>query len=727
MEKNYRDLGFSPDQVAEIEEGLKMNIDISPYAKKEFLAIQMRQIRMGIMEDLPVWFYATTDYDWFQMEEIRKGLLQNLDVVIYSDPAIPYDKMRQIRKGLKAGINLIEFKRFDAGILRQLRKAMLSKINLVEYINGGYVTEQLEQIRLAMEAGVDIKPYLNKDFRGVSIREIFYGLEKGLNVSVYAKLEYSWQQMREIRLGMEKRLDVEYYTNPLYEWQQMRQIRLGMEEDLDISVYRSFMYTAKEMEAKREQLLKERRAWPGIEPETLWMEEPEESSFISSVTISSDGMEAYVTVKKTRKKLGREDVIQALVGQGITFGILENAIGHIMRGEYTEQPLLIAKGKGPSKGKDGRYEYFFRKEVASTPKCLPNNKLDCQNIEWFECVEAGQKLAYYHEAEYGPDGHTVTGEPIIGSKGRELSMLTGKGFILLPDKKTYLAAMDGKVELIGGRMEVSKLLVVENASSIGGNIDFDGSIYIKGNVERGVTVSATEDIVIDGLVEAAVIECNGNILLRHGANAAGNGYIKAGKSIYGKFLEAVSVFAREDIRVNTCLNSRVFTEGKLLALGSGATLAGGEICAVQGVQTMHLGNRAGIVTEVKIGITEESGKDIEKTEERIQEVHREISLLGSAYMDMRKKYSPEVRNTMKVYLKLENAIFTKEKELEDLYGIKKKIEEDVESSKDACLYVGGTLYEGTFVEINGKGWTAKTEEKNVTVKCERSKIAVCSN
>lgn len=726
MEKNYKDLGFTPDQVAEIEAGLNMEIDVSPYAKKEFLAIQMRQIRMGIMEDLPVEIYAKTDYDWFQMEEIRKGLLQKLDVDIYADPTLPYDKMRQIRKGLKAGISLIEFRRFDAGILRQLRKARLSKINLVDYINAGYVTEQLEQIRLALEAGVDIKPYVNKGLRGVSIHEIFCGLEKGLDVSVYAKVEYSWQQMREIRLGMEKRLEVECYSNPLYEWQQMRQIRLGMEEDLDISVYRSFMYTAKEMEGKREQLLKERRKWPGIEPETLWIEEPEESHFISSVTISGDGMEAYVTLKKNRKKLNREDVIQELAGQGITFGVLENAIEQIISGEYTEQPLLIAKGKGPAKGKDGWYEYFFRKAVAVTPKQLPDDKLDCQNIDWFECVEAGQKLAYYHEAEYGPDGHTVTGDPIIGSKGRELSVLTGKGFLLLPDKKTYLAAMDGKVELIGDRLEVGNLLIVENASTVEGNIHYDGSIYIKGNVEKGVTVSATEDIVIDGLVEAAVIECDGNILLRRGANAAGNGYIKAGKSIYGKFLEAVSVFAREDIRVNTCLNSRVFTEGKLLALGSGAALAGGELCAVRGMRTLYLGNRAGLSTEAKVGVTGELNGDREKTDGKIQEVHHELSLLGSAYMDLRKKYSPEVRNTMKVYLKLESAIYTKEKELEDLYGLKKKLEEDIEGSKEVCISVGGTLYEGVTVEINGKRWTAETME-NVTLKCVKSKVAVFAN
>lgn len=727
MDKKYRDLGFSPDQAAEIEEGLKMKIDVSPYAKKEFLAIQMRQIRLGIMEGLPVELYARTDYDWFQMEEIRKGLLAKLDVSIYADPELPYDKMRQIRKGLKAGINLIDYKRFDAGILRELRKALLARINMVEYINGGYITEQLEQIRLALTAGVNIKPYINKELRGVSIREIFLGLEKGLDVSVYAKVEYSWQQMREIRLGMERRLDVTCYTNPLYEWQQMRQIRLGMEEDIDVSGYRSFMYTAREMEKKRVELLRARGRRP--EPEQASSAESaavEEAPFISSMKISRDAMEAYITVRPGVSDLSRETIICALAARGITFGLQEAAIEKIVRGEYTEEPVLIAKGKGPAKGKDGWYEYFFRREVAGTPKQLPDGNTDCRDIEWFERVEEGQKLACYHEAAYGEDGHTVTGKAIPGGKGRELSMLTGKGFILLPDKKTYLAAMAGKVDLVQQRMEVGPLLVVDDVTSVTGNINFEGSIYIRGNVERGTSVNATEDIIVDGLVEAAVIQCGGNILLRHGANSLGSGFIKAGKGIYGKFLEAVSVFAREDIRMNSCLNSRVFTEGSLHLIGDNGTLAGGEACAVRGVRTMYLGNRVGLHTEVKVGITDETSRNQKETEEKIENVHRELSLLGGAYMDLKKKYSPEVRNTMKIYLKLENAIYTKERELEDLYSLKKHVDEDIENSKKVCIYVGGTVFEGTVVEINGKKWQPQTLDK-VTIKSVGGRIAAHAN
>ena len=195
---------FTPDQQAEIDAGIKDNIDVSIYAKPEFLAIQMHEIRIGLVEQIPVSYYADSRYDWFQMEEIRKGLEMSLDVSKYADPNISFDRMRQIRKGLEAGIDLSDKKNMAAGVLQQLRKATLEHIDLSVYINNGFDEDQLHQIRLAKKNGVDIDSYVIPDFRGISIREIRLGLEHHIDVSVYASREYTWQQMREIRLGLEK-------------------------------------------------------------------------------------------------------------------------------------------------------------------------------------------------------------------------------------------------------------------------------------------------------------------------------------------------------------------------------------------------------------------------------------------------------------------------------------------------------------------------------------------
>ena len=44
--------GFTQDQIEEIKTGFDEGLDITAYADKEFLAIQMRQIRLGLCDGL---------------------------------------------------------------------------------------------------------------------------------------------------------------------------------------------------------------------------------------------------------------------------------------------------------------------------------------------------------------------------------------------------------------------------------------------------------------------------------------------------------------------------------------------------------------------------------------------------------------------------------------------------------------------------------------------------
>ena len=57
------DTEFTPDQQREINEGIEAGLDVTVYAKPEFLAIQMREIRLGMLQKLPVERYAKIEYD----------------------------------------------------------------------------------------------------------------------------------------------------------------------------------------------------------------------------------------------------------------------------------------------------------------------------------------------------------------------------------------------------------------------------------------------------------------------------------------------------------------------------------------------------------------------------------------------------------------------------------------------------------------------------------------
>lgn len=720
VQEKLQEQGFTFDQIAEIEEGLDAGLDVTSYAQKEFFAIQMRQIRLGMLESLPVQEYARPEYDWFQMGEIRKGLKSGVDTAVYAKPEIPYDKMRQLRKGLKDGIDLSAYVQLEAGILRQLRKALLSKVNIVSYIKEGYDTEQLEEIRIGLEKGLNLQPFLCKGFRGASIREICLGLDQGIDVSVYAKIEYNWQQMNEIRLGMEERVDISWYSSSFYSWQQMREIRLGLEAGLKVERYRSLMYPAGEMRKIRLQMLEE-----GLtKQETEKVNVREVRNF--SISISTDEMEAYVRIQGLGGELHREDIESFLEEQGIIKGIIPEQIDEILKDDYEGQFVRVAAGEKPVKGKDGWYEYFFDTKLDKTPKVQENGFVDYRSVKWFEYVESGTTIAYYHEAEDGTDGYTVTGKTLPALKGREMNMLTGKGFLLLPDKKTYLAAVSGKIELNDLKLEISKLFVLEDLTLATGNLEYDGSVYVRGNIGSGTVLKATEDIVVDGAVEGAVIECGGSVLLRQGANASGNGSIWAEKSVVGKFFEAIQVYAGENIQADYYLNCDLYAENLIYAEGRVGAIMGGTAYAAMGFRIFDAGNKVGIATLLKMGIGVQMQQKVTELDSRIKERNKELSILGNAYLDFQRKYPPEVRNSMETYLKIESAIYTIENKLAKLYEKKAKTDEDVKRTGMAKAIIKGSIYDGIVFELDGMRWAA-TNARNVTIKKINSRISMYKN
>lgn len=705
---------FEKDQINEINLGISAGIDTSVYADKKYLAIQMRQIRLGLMEKLPVDMYANPEYDWFQMEEIRMGLREGVDVNIYSSLSIPYEKMRQIRKGLKAGIDLSGYSHMKADVLKQIRIAHTEGIDLSKYIQAGYDAKQLFEIRQALKDKLDMDPYLMKEYIGPSLAEIRKGLLAGVDVSLYATMEYSWREMRELREGMEKQLDVSKYSNPLYSWRQMHEIRLGLEQGLNVDKYRQLRYTSQEMQKKRLSMLEDSRQDKQQLKKNLVRAEDIE------VEISTNSMEAYVRILSKDKVVTKQRLLDVLDLHDIRAGIIQSAIEEIVNAQNTRKPVLVARGQIPRKGADGWYECYFRTLINKRPKIMKDGSADYKNVEWFETVKEGQKLAYYHRAEPGTDGYTVSGKVIPAQRGVEKGILVGKGFEMQPDKKTYIATVSGMVKMNDTTLEVSRHMEVQDVTLATGNINFDGSLHIKGNVEAGTEVHVSEDLEIDGNVGAATIVCGGNILLKKGMNAAGHGYIKSEKGIVSRFFEAVRVEANEDIQVNKCLNSQLYAGGMII---SSSTIAGGVACAEKGFRIKNSGNSIGLHTALKIGHNEEIQKKMHELNSAVWEAEQELHMLNNSYQSVVAKYPPEVRNTMDLFIKLEKSVMAKRTQINEMRARLEKYQNKV---KDAKVVIGGHAFEGTVVEINNRRWQADNQY-NVVIKSDSDEIIVSNN
>lgn len=719
-QQEYLNRGFTKDQVEEIKLGLEEGLDTEPYEDKGFFALQMREIRLGMMSDLPYEIYARKDFDWFQMEEIRLGLEAKLNVRLYAYPRVPFDTMRQLRLALADGINLAKYVSLPAGTLKELRKAIKSGVDLAPYIEDHYDEEQLEQIRICLEKKINIKPYINPELRGSSIEQIRLGLERGLNVRQYTGLHYEWRQMREIRKGMEHQVNIEMYLNPLYDWQQMREIRLGLEDGLEVSRYSSLMYPATDMSVKRAYL-----AAGIIDDAPHEFGETKAMAYNNfEIKITPDQMTAYFQLTGRRTGVTRSVIRNALEERGIVRGINENVINMILTDQAGNQPQIIAEGLKSEPGPDGYYQFFFRTEVNREPKVLEDGSLDYKDIEWFEQVKRGQKLAVYHPAEPGPIGYNVFGQEFPPIKGKEKNILTGKGFYVEQDQRTYISNVDGIVELKGNKLEVSNLLTLGDVTAYMGDTRFDGNVHVTGSVGNGCTIVAKEDLIVDGFVEGAVLEAGGNIILRKGVNSQGKGHIKAGNNIEGSFFESVNAKAGGNIKVSYCLKSNVECEGVVELTGRKGALIGGSTFAALAIKVNEVGNDSGVKTYLKVGVSNEVIKRQIIITNQIKKIDKELETLNTAYEELEALYPPEAHAEIDMFKKIDSARFTKKENKKVLEDELAEVEQKIEEAKQAMVEMKGAVYEGVVVEVNGKRWISNERTVGVKLKDDENGVKV---
>lgn len=723
--KDYQQKGFTQSQIEVIEDGLADGVDVSVYAKKELMPQLMYQIRMGLQMGLDMSPYAIPDYDWFQLEEIRSGMQLGQDVSKYDSYKIPSKKMHEMRRGLERGIDLSDFLKYDAGVMREVRHSLNEHIDILNYVEAGYDGEQLYTIWTAIKNGVDIQQYLNSDFSAFSIQEIVIGLEQNLEVELYAKPCYSWSQMEQLRLGLQSQVDISYYQSPLYDRYQMEEIRLGLENNVEVSEYTSLQYPASYMRRIRLELQNGERERTSFKISDEELEEENRDGIL--ITVSDDDMTAFIRFNQSKFGVtGRKEILRSLRVRGITQNIDPRMLDNLLSGVHLNETVPIARGQLPIDGEDGHYEFFFNTEKVRTIKVLPDGSVDFQNLEWYERVKRGQKLAYYHSAGRGEDGHTVTGKRIPPKRGKELPALRGKNFVVLDDHKTYISVAEGRVELDGFHMDVSTILNVRDVNQVTGNLDFDGNIIISGSVSNGVTIRSGGDVIIDGFVENSTIIAKGDVIMKKGVNGGGIGSITAEGSVEAKFFESVNVKAGKMIKVNYCLHSNIYSEGELTVFGNKGLILGGTAFAANDIKVANVGNALGVRTVIKMGVSETMKDEQRRIDSKAVDLSNKLAILYKGRRDFQDKYPTEVRNVMEVYLKIEDAIFTLEKEVEENKEEKEKLMKRIMMTADSMMTVTNDLFDNVLIEIDGRK-IRSTVSKNVTVKKVDNRIGIFKN
>lgn len=599
-------------------------------------------------------------------------------------------------------------KKYAPGVSRELALAEKNGISLLPYYEEGYDSDQLEGIRYALEQGVDIRLYLSRGYRGACIKEIAIGLKEGLDVTAYIDLQYTWRKMREIRLGLEQGLDISKYRDPMYSYWQMREIRLGLKAGLDVSYYTSFMYTAKEMR-KRRLMLKNRENAPEQTGDWKIM-----SGEDYDVCVTPDGLRAYLNWHCRRAVDGVEELEKILKDSGIVFGVDHHALeevaeeyGKITMESDSDRNTLVAQGDAPAHGRDGCYEWEFQAGRNRAPRLKEDGTIDFDSLHWFDSVKKGQVLAVYHFAEPAADGTNVFGEKIPARIGHEKETLTGRGFEILSDFRTYVASVDGHVSLKNKALVVDGLLTLENLESSEQPFHYDGDVYIRGDVEGPVTIQVGGDLVVDGFVQNAQIQCGGSLILKGGINnTTTQAEISAGGCVISRFFECVTLQAGGNIYFGTSLNSNLSTYGEIVSYGEKGGIIGGSSYSEKGFCLTNLGNAAGVHTTLSLGSNEDIRALRATAENEAGEIKNMLSQLVCArnQVGCRQKLAKKPANEL--LSRVEHTISQKNKELKDVNQRMEDVQKRDERACQSRIIVEQQVFENVQIHYLNKKITA---------------------
>lgn len=447
------------------------------------------------------------------------------------------------------------------------------------------------------------------------------------------------------------------------------------------------------------------------------------------VSVSSDEMEAeLLLLPPVKGSYTREDIMQALSAAGVKQGILDETIAVMVTNQVYHEPQVIAKGKQAVNGEDGQYEFFFRTELPTTPKILDSDAVDYQNIDFFEMVTKGQKIATYTPATNGVYGYTVTGKLIQPKKGKELPLLHGRGFEI-QDGIHYYARIDGRIDQHGTTIEISPVYLHNgNVTLAVGNIRFNGDVHITGYVGAGVIVEADGHIVVDGQVEGALIKAGGSVLIRSGVNGNKKARIEAGGKIYGKFFEEATLVAEDSIETNYIMNCTSVSMNKIIVSGEKGSIVGGSSYAIKGVEAYNIGNQAEVKTYFELGKNEYYLKRQSVLLEKKNQIDREIDIFKQELVKYHRIYGEVQLETLSIYQNVKLALLESLKRQEEAEEELSAFTEDRYIAAGLVnLKVDGNAYAGCTVKIDGQKMLLESQVSNVVFKYANGRVAMYRN
>ncbi len=455
---------------------------------------------------------------------------------------------------------------------------------------------------------------------------------------------------------------------------------------------------------------------------------------IMTVDVTDFEMRAYIVVRPPGEggaDLSYEVVENFLKNNSIVHGLKEDAIHRFIDRPVYNESILVAEGTKPEDGADAKIIYNFETDAHKIQLKEKNGRVDFKEQNIVQNVVEGQALAKKIPPGEGKNGRSVTGKLLPAKSGRDVNLGIGKNVKLSEDGMTAVAAINGQVIVANEKLNVEPIYVVNGNVNLksGGNVVFLGTVFVKGGVEDGFKIKAAGNIEVMGTVGKCDLDAEGDIVIHQGVNGRGGGSIRAGKSVWAKFIENSDVDTGNMVVVSDgIINSTVDADKRIICQGKRATIVGGRLRASEEVHAKNIGSIGGAETIVEVGYDPKSVAKIQELEselkgieEQLEEIERNIHTLENL-RKMKKDIGEEKEQYLSTLMGQKGEIDEKresiEKEIET-------IQEYLSSLKvTGKVSASGKVYPGVKVIIKDASLKIRNEFKSATFVNELNEVKI---
>lgn len=453
-----------------------------------------------------------------------------------------------------------------------------------------------------------------------------------------------------------------------------------------------------------------------------------------SVGITDFEMKASMTISTPGRggtDIEFENIINFLKNNNIIHGIDEDRIRELENQPLYDASILIAEGSKPVNGNDATIIYNFDTNRAEIKLKEKNGKVDFKEQNLIKNVVEGQALARKVLLEEGKSGRTVTGKLIPAKDGKDIVFEVGKNVKLSDDGKTAVAEINGQVMILSGKLNVEPIYVVPGDVNLktGGNVTFLGTVLVKGSVADGFKVKAAGNIEVFGNVGKAELDAEGDIIVHQGISGKNGGFVRAGKSVWAKFLENAIVDAGEIVVASDgIINCRVEANKKIICQGKRATIVGGVLRAAEEIHAKSLGSVAGSETILEVGFDPKSKKQLVELTEKMEALTKELDeiVLNINTLQNLVKLKKKLTDEKKAYL---NQLLEKQSELEKQKALLIEETEEIEAYLSSLSVKGHIsssfkVFPGVKIHIKEAFLEVKNDFKAVTFINENGQVKI---